>query len=191
MLFGLRLPAYKKTMVFSCLVFSLTLFLTSSWSPTDLQSHVNSVKIKSFPELSSIRVSLEEVNLKKSFFATDVKNLFKFWMDRDYVIRFHPSILNSKISAESLDAILARELSLIAMYIKMSNFELVVLALRYHFGSNKFQADFERETDVRTVERGYREGLKSYREWIYTQLSKEEVGEKKKLFMTLDELDNP
>ncbi len=178
-------------MILTPFLLFLTVNLVSTWSVTDLQSHINSVKIKSFPELNSVRVSLEEVDLKKSFFATDVKNLFKFWLDREYVIRFHPSVLKSDLKDAALDAILAHELCHIVMYRGMSNFALVQLALQYHFGSEEFQSQFERATDLQTVERGYRDGLKDYRVWLYKQLSPEDVPQKKRLYLTPEELSKP
>jgi len=178
-------------MIFSAWAFLCSLSMPALWTPQDLQSRVNNVKIKSFPELKSVRVQLEEVDLQRSFFATDIKNLFKFWNDREYVIRFHPLILNSNLSGAALDAILARELARMVVYRPMSNLELIELALRFHFGDEEYQAQFERAADQRTLDRGYGKGLKDYRSWFYQQLSPEEVAQKRRLYLTSEELSKP
>ncbi len=118
-----------------------------------------------------------------------MKNIFRFWRERRYAVQYNPKVLESELSEAAIDAILAHELVHIRSYLSLSRLELIGLALRYHFGSDEFRTEFERNTDLEAVDLGFAAGLRDYRLWLYEQLDPQAVAEKKRLYLRPEELE--
>jgi hypothetical protein len=54
--------------------------------------------------------------------------------------------------------------------------------------SGKYTARFERKTDLEAIARGYGEGLKSYRVWVYGHVPPGKVEEKKRRYFSPEEI---
>jgi hypothetical protein len=169
------------------MLFSAVFFLISL-THDDLSQSLERVRSKSFSDLQKVQIELRPAVMKASFFATDVENVLHPWKDRVYVIEYHPKILEVPPSSLAIEAVLAHELMHLQDYSQFSWLDLASLALRYRFGEQEYRAKFERNTDRRVVAMGYRQGLLEYRQWMYQQLTPEQVSEKRILYLTPEEL---
>ena len=52
-----------------------------------------------------------------------------------------------------------------------------------------FTAKFERKADLEAIARGYGEGLKQFREWLYQNVPQKELEEKKRDYFSPEEID--
>jgi hypothetical protein len=55
--------------------------------------------------------------------------------------------------------------------------------------SPRFRERFETRTDVEALRRGYAQGLKQYRIWLYQHLSADVLREKRRDYLTPEEID--
>lgn len=54
--------------------------------------------------------------------------------------------------------------------------------------SKRQTAKFERRTDLEAIHRGYGDGLKSYREWVYAHIPPHKLPEKRRNYFSPDEI---
>lgn len=146
--------------------------------------------LNSFPELSTIKIVFKPFASDEYFFASSVHSPWKNPRDRTYVILYKPELLTSNISDFALDGILAHELTHIADYVEMGLVDLTQLLIRYEYlGGPNFVKYFERQTDRKTVERGYAKNLIEYRNWLYSQLTESQQIKKRQEYMMPDEIE--
>jgi len=180
-------------------IFLLSLLCGKLQLAADLQRHpsadlfkgqIENVIERSFSELQdkSIELRLFE-NEKRFFFYTFVENTLSPFSKRKYIIRINREILDDPPPLIALKAIFAHELQHLSDYTKMTAIELGWLALRYKLTqSAAFIAEFERETDRQVIIKGYGEGLKIYREWLYKKIPPEALLSKKENYLSPDEI---
>lgn len=143
-----------------------------------------------FPELRSRNIELRIFDHEKSFFFyTFVENALSLFSPRLYIIRINRFIMDTPPPIEGLRAILAHELQHLSDYTKMTTVELGWLALQYQIRDNRsFIARFERRTDTKVVKKGFGEGLKIYRAWLYQNIPSESLATKKTNYLTPNEI---
>ncbi|MBS1796526.1 MAG: hypothetical protein JSS81_22020 [Acidobacteria bacterium] len=142
---------------------------------------------KSFPELAGETIEVKpfesETDFFKSRFAID---RFLTFRRPHYVIFVNPEVYRRAAPADGVRAILAHELAHVLYYRRKNRFELLGLAA---LASPGFTAGFERRADLEAVVRGYGEGLKSYRRWLYENIPAAAVGAKMRDYFSPAELD--
>jgi len=111
-----------------------------------------------------------------------------FFVKKDlrYVILVNPRAYELEVPEDGVEAILAHELSHV-VYLKKRNRLRHLALLRLLSGS--FVRDFERRTDLEAISRGYGEGLKVYRDWLYQHIPQENLAEKRRDYLSSEEID--
>lgn len=87
---------------------------------------------------------------------------------------------------DGVKAILAHELSHVVYYTRGKRIRLVGLV---RLASGGYRSKFERGTDVEAIRRGYGDGLKEYRRWLYQAVPAKALRGKKKDYLSPEEID--
>ena len=102
-----------------------------------------------------------------------------------YFADVNPALFQEQAPSDGVCAILAHELAHVVSLSRgnrIRRFGLVRLL-------SKLQtAEFERRTDLEAIHRGYGDGLKSYREWVYAHISPQKLPEKRRNYFSPEEI---
>lgn len=137
-----------------------------------------------FPALQDdIKIGYRSFDERGYFLQTDIDNLFAGPRKRSYFIEYNPALFTAKppASAKAIAGILAHELVHIQDYAERSVLRVVMLFIQA-------TSVYERKTDKTAMDLGFSDGLMAYREWIYKQISPEEMALKKKNYYTPEEI---
>lgn len=105
----------------------------------------------------------------------------------NYRVGVNPKIFDLDISQEALVAVMAHELEHTLDYIKGSFIGRIV-PIGISLLTKKYRYRYERQTDLKTVLKGYGEGLIAYRNWQYLFLDKKALKVKKENYLTPAEI---
>ncbi|MEP6534216.1 MAG: hypothetical protein ABJF23_02790 [Bryobacteraceae bacterium] len=142
------------------------------------------VRTASFPELAHSKITVRPLRGNSVFFAAQFRVVpFLFGARMRYVIRANPKAAGA--SDEALRAVLAHELSHVVYYARGKRVRLLGLV---RLVSGSYRSRFERGTDLEAIRRGYGEGLKQYREWLYSVVPLKSLAGKKKDYLSPEEI---
>ncbi len=144
-----------------------------------------------FPELSGLNISIREFNSDAYYLQAkpNYKSLFKKKHFRKYYVEINTRLLSCPPSMESIEAILVHEFEHIKDYNTMSSVKIGEMGSKYAL-SKKFRSKYERQTDVKALEKGLGAGLIGYRNWIYAKLSPKQLLLKKRYYLTPEEIES-
>ena len=153
---------------------------------TKIEKILSEVRV-SYPELRDARISLKLFTSKSDFFRSQF-SISRFFTFRrfQYIIFVNEQVFNLNAPEDGIRAIVAHELAHVAYFkrhTRLGLFRLIGLA------SRSYTARFERGADLQAIKRGFGEGLKSYREWLYQNIPAENVAEKKRNYFSPAEID--
>ena len=171
--------------------------LSSAIESKEITCLVNELVRNSFPELAkalaSGRIRFREFESDAYFLqASFLKGQFSSSKNREYSIDINPKIFDPQLipngppSLEAIQGILAHELVHVLDYETESFSNLTEIGLELILSPSHY----ERYTDLRAFELGYAYGIKSYRNWIYGQLSPTDLAQKRKRYYTPEEIDH-
>jgi hypothetical protein len=103
-----------------------------------------------------------------------------------YVIRVNSAVALLAAPEEGKRAIIAHELAHLAYYANGNRVRLLGLI---RLVSPGFRERFEKRADVEALRRGYAQGLKQYRIWLYQHVSADVLREKRRDYLTPEEID--
>ena len=103
-----------------------------------------------------------------------------------YVIRVNGGPVIRTAPAGGDRAILAHELAHVQYYASGNRIHLFGLI---RFGNARYRRKFERQADLEAIQLGYAQGLKSYRLWLYQHVSAKAFLEKKRDYLSPEEID--
>ena len=89
-------------------------------------------------------------------------------------------------SEEARRAIIAHELAHVAYYAKGNRLHLLGL---WRFAGKGYRERFEKRADVEARRRGYAQGLKEYRIWLYEHVPPSALPEKRRNYLSPAEID--
>ena len=151
---------------------------------------VEEIKIASYPELANLKNAEIEIKLFDSpsdYFQTRFTfTSFLFKKRLRYMLRVNRNLFASNAPDDGVRAIIAHELGHVVYYKARNRIQLLGLA---RLACKGFTARFERATDLRAISRGYSDGLKSYRLWLYRQIPAKNVMEKRRNYFSPAEID--
>jgi hypothetical protein len=164
---------------------------TGPTTELDLQDLLDHVRERLFPELDLVEPTLVAnpvVEHETSFLQANLlpASALQTSLRRAYVVRYSPVLLQEPPPASAVAAILAHELRHIADYVELDTLELAGFGLGYLALD---PAPYERQTDTWVVKLGCAEGLKAYRAWNYARLDDEALAEKRRVYLTPEEID--
>jgi hypothetical protein len=102
-----------------------------------------------------------------------------------YYVEVNLALFQGQPPSEGVCAILAHELSHVVSLShgnRIHRFGLVRLV------SKRYTAKFERRTDLEAIHRGYGDGLKSYRVWVYAHVPPNKLPAKLRNYFSPDEI---
>ena len=141
----------------------------------------------SYPELRGVEIQFSIFQNNADFFRTRFGiPQFLFGRRMRYLIRVNPKVCELQAPEAGIQAILAHELAHI-LYFKVGNRARLLGLARLN--SKGFTARFERQTDLQTISRGYGEGLKEYRKWLYQHVPDQKLQEKQRNYFSPEEID--
>jgi Peptidase family M48 len=148
---------------------------------------IEEIRSASFPELGKAEIQLQLLKSDVDFFRTRFGfPQFVLGTKMHYLIKVNPKLFELCAPEEGLKAIIAHELSHVVYYSKGNRIRLFGLT---RLLSKSFTAHFERWTDLQAISRGYGEGLKSYRQWLYQNVPPNKLQEKYRDYFSPAEID--
>lgn len=165
---------------------------TSDPGPTSkdaLTTLLAAVRDEFYPELDGVSITLGTLESDADMFNSnlDYATIGNPPMERDYIIKANPILLDDPPSLASTGAILAHELKHTVDYTGMEAQELAEFGAWYST-TDDFSA-YERETDEHVLELGCGEYLSGYRTWLYAHVSEEVAAQKRHDYYTPEEID--
>jgi len=166
-------------------------------NPDKLQTILNEVKETYFSqELSGIKVRIAKMprrDRKATFLQVKPKishAIFKRPSKRTYLLQVNPLFYKNPPSESAIRAIFIHELTHVHDYVKMNFSKLTLFAFSYASNRN-FRFKYERSTDKFALVRGGRDacvGLIEFRQWLYEQISPEDIEIKILMYLTPKEI---
>jgi hypothetical protein len=148
---------------------------------------VREVRSSSFPELLDRDIRVLQSSGSSDYFQARF-SIWRFLAVRrmHYVIRVNSAAALIAAPEEGKRAIIAHELAHVAYYANGSRLRLIGLI---RLASPGFRERFEKRADLEAVQRGYAQGLKQYRIWLYLHVSGGVLQEKRRDYLTPEEID--
>jgi hypothetical protein len=148
---------------------------------------VDEVRAASYPELAGVDVELRAFSSKGDFFQCrpDLRRFLLGGRMR-YIVFVNPRVFDLDAPETGVRAIVAHELGHAVYYRRRNRLELLGLV---RLGSSGYRGRFERWADLQAISRGYGEGLKAYRAWLYRTIPSSKLAEKRRDYYTPEEID--
>jgi hypothetical protein len=145
------------------------------------------VRAKSFPELSNTDIRVRPFTNDSDYFRARFSILrFFFGMEMRYFVQVNSGTAILTAPEEGRRAIVAHELAHIAYYARANRVHLLVLL---RLSNRGFRERFEKRADAEAIRRGYAQGLKEYRCWLYRHVPGSALPEKKRDYLSPVEID--
>lgn len=145
------------------------------------------VRAASFPELAHAEIRLRPFLSQSDYFQARFSiRRFLFARRMRYFIRVNSGPMTTTAPAEGRRAILAHELAHIAYYAGNNRMHLFGLV---RLKSAGFRKRFEKRADTEAVRRGYAQGLKEYRLWLYRHVPAAALAEKTRDYLSPEQID--
>jgi len=145
------------------------------------------IRLTSFPRLANTNIRVEPFHGHSDYFQARFSILhFLFAKRMQYVIRVNDDPGIQTVPEDAGRAILAHELAHVQYYASGSRIHLLGL-IRYN--SSSYRREFERRADLEATQLGYAQGLKNYRLWLYQHVSAKALLEKKRDYLSPEEID--
>ena len=144
------------------------------------------VRGTSFSELAHIDLRVRTFRSQSDYLRTRFSfSRFLLLMPMQYFVDVNPALFQEQAPSDGVCAILAHELVHIVSLSRgnrIRRFGLVRLL------SKRQTAKFERRTDLEAIHRGYGDGLRSYRKWVYAHISADKLPEKRRNYFSPEEI---
>jgi hypothetical protein len=147
---------------------------------------VNEIISASYPELNGTTIQIKLFESKSDYFKARF-GIPQFFVGRmRYLIFVNPRVFDRGAPDAGVRAILAHELGHV-LYFKTRN-RLKLLGL-VRLASTASTQRFERWADLQAISRGYGEGLKEYRQWVYQNIPASKLEAKRLNYFSPEEID--
>lgn len=170
---------------------------TASCPPADQQASlvgssaatepvIQKLRGASFPELASVDLRVRTFQSQSDYLRTRFSMFrFLFVMRMRYFVDINPALFQQQAPPDGVCAILAHELVHVVSLNRgnrIRRFGLVRLL------SKSSTVKFERAADLDAIHRGYGDGLKSYRNWVYAHIPADKLQEKRRNYFSPEEI---
>ena len=144
------------------------------------------VRGSSFPELSHIELRVRAFRSQSDYFRTRFSlSRFLLFMPMRYFVDVNPRLFLRPPPSEGICAILAHEL---AHVVSLSRGNRVRRLGLIRLISRRYTVKFERRADLEAIHRGYGDGLKMYRTWVYAHIPPGKLQQKLRNYFSPDEI---
>lgn len=138
-----------------------------------------------FKSLNDIDLRIKSLKSNAYFLATGVKGYLRRIPFRTYILKVNEDLFKCAPTEKAMKAILAHELTHILDYTTGNRFNMLSFGLKYITNGPKV----EKGTDLRVLRLGYTNGIKEYRNWVYSKLTPRQLKIKRKRYITPEEVD--
>ena len=182
-----RMIPGRSTTLASLLLAGIPLAHGQTGAPEWAERLVRDIQSSSFPELAKRDIRVRPFASYSDYFQARF-SIARFILGRPmrYVIRVNSGAALLTAPEEGRRAIVAHELAHLTYYARGNRLHLLGL-LRYP--GKGFRERFEKRADTEAVRRGYAQGLKQYRVWLYQHIPPGALQEKKRDYLSPDEID--
>ncbi len=144
------------------------------------------VATKSYPEVAHRDWQVRAFHSDYDYFRTRF-SIWRFLLlfPMRYYVEVNPLLFDRNAPADGVCSILAHELVHVRDLThgnRLRRFGLIRLF------SPSYTIGFERRTDLEAIHRGYANGLKSYRTWIYANIPADKVARKRRTYFSPEEI---
>jgi hypothetical protein len=147
---------------------------------------IQEVRRRSFPELARVDLRVRTFHSQSDYFRTRFSpSRFLLPVRMRYFIDVNPTLFQGQAPAEGICAVLAHEL---AHVVSLSHGNRIRRFALVRLLSPGYTARFERGTDLEAIHRGYGDGLKSYRNWVYTHIPPGKLAQKRRNYFSPEEI---
>jgi hypothetical protein len=147
---------------------------------------IQEVRRTSFPDLVHIDLRVRSFRSQSDYFRTRFSlPRFLLLVRMRYFVDVNPGLFQEQAPSDEVCAILAHELVHVVSLSRgnrIRRFGLVRLLSEWQ------TAKFERRTDLEAIRRGYGDGLRSYRIWVYTHTPPHKLPEKRRNYFSPEEI---
>lgn len=144
------------------------------------------VRRTSFPELAHVDFRVRTFRSHADYLRTRFSlSRFLLLMPMRYFADVNPALFQEQAPSDGVCAIVAHELAHIVSLSRgnrIRRFGLVRLL------SKRQTAKFERRTDLEAINRGYGDGLRTYRKWVYAHIPPHKLPEKRRNYFSPEEI---
>lgn len=147
---------------------------------------VNEIVSASYPELKGTAIRIKLFESKSDYFKARFGVPQFFFGRMHYLVFVNPRVFELGAPDAGVRAILAHELGHL-LYFKTRN-RVKLLGL-VRLASKASTQRFERRADLQAISRGYGEGLKEYRQWVYRHIPASKLSAKRRTYFSPDEID--
>lgn len=148
---------------------------------------VDEIKAAAYPELRGLNVQVKLFHSQSDYFRARFA-IWPFLTGRRmrYIVYVNPEVFARQAPQASIHAILAHELAHVLYFSQGHRLRLLGLV---RLTTKGFTARFERWADLQALARGYGEGLKAYRQWLYRNIPAKSLDEKRRDYFSPEEID--
>jgi hypothetical protein len=148
---------------------------------------IDEMKAAAYPELRGVTVHVKLFHSQSDYFRARFA-VWPFLTGRRmrYIVFANPEVFTRQAPEASLRAILAHELAHVLYFSQKDRLRLLGLV---RLTTKGFTAHFERWADLQALARGYGEGLKAYRQWLYRNIPAKSLDEKRRDYFSPEEID--
>jgi hypothetical protein len=164
----------------------------STSTPADVADRVrlitDEVIAASYPELRDTDIRIKLFRSESDYFRARFSfRRFFFHRKMRYYILANSKLVERQAPENGIRAIIAHELGHILYFKRRNRIELLGLV---RLLSKDFTIHFEKWADLQAISRGYGDGLKEYREWLYLHIPAKKMAEKRRNYYSPEEIDH-
>lgn len=152
-----------------------------------LEKVVRDLRDHSFPELTHVDLRMRTFHSQADYFRTRF-SLARFFspLRMRYFVEVNPALFSQQAPSDGVCSVLAHEL---AHVVTLNHGNRIRRLGLMRLLSKSYTAQFERTTDFEAIHRGYGDGLKSYRTWVYAHIPPNKLQEKRRNYFSPEEIE--
>jgi hypothetical protein len=164
------------------------LFLSSSvFANLRLEKHIHHLQKTTHSDIADVEIKLYTIDDPDYFFVSNFGWRRILLGCDQYRIGYNPLIFEQGIGDAALEGILAHELVHTEDYHRGSTLgTLLPIGVRVSFQKSRIQ--YERKTDIKTIQKGFADQLIAFKKFQYPLLSEEDLAIKKQEYLTPEEI---
>ena len=140
----------------------------------------------SFPELVHIDLRVRAFRSQSDYFRTRFSwSRFLLLMRMRYFVDVNPALFQRQAPSDGTCAIVAHELAHVASLSRGNRIRRLGL---FRLISEGYTVKFERGADLEAIHRGYGDGLKAYRNWVYNHIPPDKLQQKLRTYFSPEEI---
>ena len=148
---------------------------------------VKEITQTSYPELADAEIRIVLFNNRSDYFRTRFAiPQYMTGQRMRYILSVNPEVFSRNCPDAAIRAIIAHEIGHVLFFSQRNRLRLLGLV---RLESKNYTAEFERWTDLQAISRGYGEGLKEYRRWLYQNVPQKSLAEKRRDYFSPEEID--